>query len=248
MATVATRTGRRLFPVFQYRYGPAFAALDTLVAEGLTGPPVVASLETHWNRDAAYYTVPWRGTWAGERGGAVLGHAIHAHDILCRYFGPVETVQAQLATRVNPIETEDCAALALRFASGALATSSVTLGAATNETRVRLVFRDLTATSGTIAYAPGSGPWRFVARDSSRQADVEAVVARHADAPTGFAGYLGAVADALDGRGAAVGVEEGQASIALVTAIYAAARSGTTEKLPLPEPHPLRAGWGPEGA
>jgi predicted dehydrogenase len=62
---------------------------------------VVASLETHWNRGPDYYAVPWRGTWAGEAGGAILGHAIHAHDLLCRYFGPVAQVQAQLATRVN---------------------------------------------------------------------------------------------------------------------------------------------------
>jgi predicted dehydrogenase len=59
--------------------------------------------------------VPWRGTWAGEAGGAILGHAIHAHDLLCRYFGPVAQVQARLATRVNEIETEDCAAVSMGF-------------------------------------------------------------------------------------------------------------------------------------
>jgi predicted dehydrogenase len=116
--------------------------------KGLTGPPVVASLETHWNRDGDYYAVPWRGTWAGEAGGAILGHAIHAHDLLCRYFGAVASVQAQLGTLVNRIETEDCAAISMRFENGALATSSVTLGAARDETRLRFVFRDLTATSG----------------------------------------------------------------------------------------------------
>jgi predicted dehydrogenase len=242
----AALTGRMVFPVFQYRYGPAFAALDALVAEGLTGPPVMASAETHWNRDAVYYAVPWRGTWAGEAGGAVLGHAIHAHDLLCRYFGPVATVQAQLATRVNPIETEDCAAIALAFANGALATSSVTLGAAQDETRLRFVFRDLTATSGTVPYAPGTGAWRFTARDPGRQVAVDAIVDRHGRAKAGFEGFLLAVSDALAGHPApVVDLAQGRASIDLVTAIYASARSGGIEALPCPETHPLRNGWRP---
>jgi predicted dehydrogenase len=248
IAAAAQRAGREVFPVFQYRFGPAFAALDALIARGLAGPPVVASLETHWNRNAEYYAVPWRGTWAGEAGGAVLGHAIHAHDLLCRYFGPVAAVQAQLTTRVNPIETEDCGAIAFRFVNGALATSSVTLGAASDETRLRLVFRDLTATSGMEPYAPALGPWRFTARDPARQAEVDAIVAAHSGALPRFAGYLEAVADHLAGRpSAAVRLQDGRASIELVTAIYAAARSGEAVSLPLGEAHPLRHGWQPEG-
>jgi predicted dehydrogenase len=177
----------------------------------------------------------------------VLGHAIHAHDLLCRYFGAPASVQAMLATRVNPIETEDCAAIAFRFEDGALATSSVTLGAATDETRIRLVFRDLTATSSTAPYAPATGPWRFTARDTSRQAEVDAIVAAHADARPGFAGYLEAVAHHLAGRpSAAVLFEDGRRSIELVTAIYAAARSGGPISLPLLEGHPFWQGWQPE--
>ncbi len=243
-----TRSGRRLFPVFQYRYGPALAALDDMVRSGLCGPPVMASLETHWNRTADYYAVPWRGTWAGEAGGAILGHAIHAHDLLCRYFGPIAKVQAHLATRVNPIETDDCAAIAMEFRNGALATSSVTLGAARDETRLRLVFRDLTATSGTEPYAPARGPWRFEARDVAMQDRIDGIVAAHVAAPTGFAGYLTAIADHLEGEGSnAVLFADGQTSIELVTAIYAAARSGQAVTLPLPPDHPMWLGWVPEG-
>jgi predicted dehydrogenase len=243
------RSGRCLFPVFQYRHGPAFAALDALIAAGLAGPPVVASVETHWNRGTDYYAVPWRGTWAGEAGGAVLGHAIHAHDLLCRYFGPVAEVQARLATAVNPIETEDCAAIAFRFANGALATSSVTLGAATDETRLRLVFRDLTATSGTAPYAPSTGRWCFAARDPERQQEVDVIVAAQGTAAVGFAGYLDAVAEHLAGcAGRAVGFTDGRASIELVTAIYAASRSGRAQALPLDNSHPLYRGWQRSGA
>ena len=51
------------------------------------GKPFVASLETYWNRDSNYYDNEWRGTWKGERGGAILGHAIHIHDLLTMVFG-----------------------------------------------------------------------------------------------------------------------------------------------------------------
>ena len=83
------QTGRKVFPVFQYRYGAGAAKLQKLMAAGLAGTPLVGSLETHWHRDEAYYAVNWRGSWAGERGGTILGHAIHIHDWLSFAFGEI---------------------------------------------------------------------------------------------------------------------------------------------------------------
>jgi len=120
--------------------------------------------------------VPWRGTWAHERGGAVLGHAIHIHDLIAQCFGDITAVSAMLDTRVNPIETEDCAALSLRTASGALVSSSITLGAADDRSRLRLVFERLTVESGTNPYAPGQATWTFTARDPAHQARIDTVV------------------------------------------------------------------------
>ena len=252
MVRAAERAGRRLFPVFQYRYGPATARLRALIDAGLTGRALAASLETHWDRGADYYAVPWRGTWAGENGGAVLGHAIHNHDLLTTVLGPVEAVSATLATRVNEIEVEDCAAIAFRMASGAVATSSITLGAATDETRLRFVFEHLTAESGTAPYAPADAEWTFAARGATqaeregRQGDVAAVLDGVKAVRGGFAGYFEAIADALDGRDdRAVTAEDGRRSIELVAAIYAAARSGREVRLPLDRGHPLHGGWRP---
>jgi predicted dehydrogenase len=243
----ARAANRQVFPVFQYRYGPGTAALDALREAGLCGAPQVASLETHWNRGADYYAVPWRGTWAGERGGAVLGHAIHNHDLLCRYFGPLAGVQAHLATRVNPIETEDCAAISMRFANGALATSSVTLGAAGDTSRLRLVFEHLTATSGDVPYAPATGIWSFTARDPGQQGAVDATLKALPQAKPGFTGYFDAVADALAGdAGRAVTLDAGRASIELVTAIYQAARDAKEVALPLTIGSDFYASWLPD--
>ncbi|MCR9086647.1 MAG: Gfo/Idh/MocA family oxidoreductase [Rhodobacteraceae bacterium] len=245
LAGIARDRGRQVFPVFQYRYGQAFAVLDALVAAGLTGRPEVASLETHWNRDSAYYSVPWRGKWSHELGGAVLSHAIHAHDLLSRYFGRVEEVSAMLDTRINGIETEDCAAIALRTSGGGLATSSITLGAADDTSRLRFVFQNLTAESGCLPYTPGQGNWRFTARAPADQAAIDQIIT---DAPAvleGFAGFLAAVADGLDGAGTAVTLEDGIAAVELATAIYHADRTGARVSLPLDATIPVCQGLAP---
>lgn len=237
---------KAVFPVFQYRWGFALAQLRHLMAEGLAGAVNSAVLETHWSRGADYYAIPWRGTWEGERGGAVLGHAIHNHDLLTHIAGDIKAVSAMTTTRVNRIETEDTAAIIFEMSSGALCSSNITLGAAGNETRLRVVFDKLTATSGTEPYAPGATDWTFVARDPSLQRVVDTAVANAPDEPVGFKGFFTELAKALTGRqNTAVTLQDGAASIALVTAIYHAARSGTRVTLPLPNDHPLYQGWLP---
>ena len=246
LIAAAKAAGKRVTPVFQYRYGPAMEQLRALMAAGLTGRPFTASLETHWMRGPDYYAVPWRGTWAGENGGAVLGHAIHNHDLMMMVMGPVRRLSAFTATRVNKIETEDCAAISFEMESGALVTSSITLGASTDTTRVRFCFEGLTAESGTAPYAPATGAWHFTARAPHRQADIDAVLAGVSPGPTGFAGFLQATADALDGQpGREVTVDDGRRSIELVTAVYQAARGGAAVSLPLGPDSPFYAGWTP---
>ena len=82
----------RIFPVFQYRFGDGFRSLIRCHEIGILGSPLIASLETHWSRGTEYYSVPWRGTWQGELGGALLGHAIHIHDMATLILGEVSSV------------------------------------------------------------------------------------------------------------------------------------------------------------
>ena len=248
LAHVASETGRSVFPVFQYRFGRAMDQLRALQQAELAGKPLVATLETHWNRGAEYYAVPWRGTWAGERGGAVLGHAIHIHDMLSVILGPVARVFADLGTRVNDIETEDCAALTIRMASGALVTSSITLGAAADTSRLRFCFEGVTVESKRAPYAPADTAWTFTARAPVSQARVDAVVRAVPPCKTGFAGLFEAVADALDGASSRhVTLADGRRSLEFVTGVYGSARSGAPVAFPLAADHPLYAGWLPEG-
>ncbi len=242
----ATRANLSVFPVFQYRYGHGLNQLQALVDAGLAGKPYAASLETHWNRDAAYYAVPWRGTWAGEAGGAVLGHAIHNHDLLTSVMGPIKALSAITATRVNDIEVEDCASISFQMESGALATSSITLGAGDDTSRLRFMFEGFTATSGTEPYAPGEDEWTFTARAPTEQAQIDAVLANLKPAHQGYAGFFAAIASALDGNpGREVTLADGRRSIELVTAVYQAARDGKRVALPLGKEAAYYKGWQP---
>jgi predicted dehydrogenase len=246
LAAVAARTGGRIFPVFQYRYGLGTAQLGALMAAGLAGRCHAGSLETHWDRGADYYAVPWRGTWAGESGGALLGHAIHIHDMLTGILGPVAQVYADVATRVNAIEVEDCAALSIRMGDGAVVTSSVTLGAAGDTSRLRLMFEGVTVESDHAPYAPAAKGWSFTARAPASQAAIDAVLAGVAPPRIGYAGMFEALAEALDGRaGGEVTLEDARRSLEFVTACYASARTNRPVALPLGPEHPLYGGWLP---
>ena len=89
----------------------------------------------------------------------------------------MSSVFARTTTRVNPIETEDCAALSIEMADGALVTLSVTLGGEAEISRLRLYFDGLTVESNHSPYNAGTAPWTFIAADPDRQKAIDAAVA-----------------------------------------------------------------------
>jgi len=262
LADKVAQTGGFLSPVFQYRFGPGTAQLRALMDAGLAGTCYAGTLETHWDRPASYYDIDWRGTWAGESGGAILGHAIHIHDMLSWLLGPVARVYADVATRVHDIEVEDCAALSLRMQSGAVITSSVTLGCAENISRLRLMFEGFTVESDHAPYAMAENAWSFMARAPTTQGQIDAVLAGVSAPKPGYAGMFDAVADALNKAptkaptkapakapagqpGNEVTLQDARRSLEFVTAIYASGRSGAAVDLPLGSEHRMYAGWLP---
>ena len=213
---------------------------------GLAGRAYAGTLETHWDRPTSYYEIPWRGTWEGEQGGAILGHAIHIHDLLPTMLGPIDSVYADLATRVNDIEVEDCAALSIRMKSGALITSSVTLGCAENSSRMRLMFEGFTLESDHAPYALAQKGWSFKARAPTTQQAIDAVLETVGPVRSGYAGMFEAIAKTLAGQNAPfVSLEDGRRSLEFVTAVYASARKNAPMSLPLGSDCALYTGWMP---
>ena len=247
LAELERKTGKRVCPVFQYRFSNGIAQLLHLRERGIAGKAYMATVETHWRRRPAYYDNPWRGRWATELGGTLVTHAVHNHDLLTYVLGPVRSVYARTCTRVNPIETEDCAAAVLEMADGSFATLSVTVGAEEDMSRLRFCFEGLTAESNLSPYNPGTIPWRFVAAEPERQAAIDAAVAEVPLGPERNAGQFLRLHKALTGGGRLpVSIDDGRPSLELLTAAYCSARTGEAVQLPIPRDHPLYEGWLPE--
>ncbi len=244
---VEAGSGRRMMPIFQYRFGHGLQKLKMLIAEGLAGKAYLATVETAWRRRAEYYDVPWRGKWATERGGALLGHAIHAHDLLCYVLGPPARVFAYTTTRVNPIEVEDCAAVGLQMADGSVASLGVTLGSAAEITRHRFCFSGLVAESNTRPYSNSGDPWTFVGDTPELSEQIEATLAEFRPLPELYAGQFYRFYDALRcGGELPVTLSDARMSLELITAMYHSAETGGRETLPIGAEHPRYASWLPQ--
>jgi predicted dehydrogenase len=241
-------TGRRIVPVFQYRFGQGLQRLKALADAGRTGRPYVATVDVAWRRGRDYYDeAAWRGRWATELGGTVTVHAQHHIDMVVHVLGPPSAVWARTETLVNEgIETEDCAAVVLRWADGSLVTLSATTGSAVEISRLRFCFAEVTAESSTSPYSPGAEPWTWTAADPDAQADLDAFLAAVPEQPEDFVGLFSREADArAAGAPPPVTLSEARTVLEVLTAVYVSSREGREVALPLPADHPALDGWQP---
>ena len=246
-AAEASATGR-LMPIFQYRYGDGLQKARRIVDLGLAGKPYLATVETAWQRGAKYYSVPWRGRWETELGGALLTHAIHAHDMLTYLMGDIASVFARTATRINSIEVEDCAVASLQMASGALASLSVTLGSAKEISRLRLCFEHVTFESSLAPYAPGDDPWQIIPTSPEAAVRITAALEGWSHVPSRFQGLMAAYHHALEtGAPLPVTLADARRSLELITALYHSAETSDAVRLPIPADHPKYRSWRPFG-
>ena len=246
LAVLEQATGQQIVPIFQYRFGNGLQKLKHLVDAGLAGQAFLTTIETSWQRGADYYAVAWRGKWATEMGGVCLTQAIHAHDMLSYINGPLSRVFARVATRVNTIEVEDCAAVSVEMADGSLATLSATLGSAEQISRLRFVFRNLTAESNLDPYRPSREPWTFTGATPEAQVAIDAALADFTPQAEFFEGQFTRMHHALVTGGAMpVTLRDARASLELISAIYHSARTGEAVSMPVGPDHPLYTGWLP---
>lgn len=222
----------RLMPIFQYRFAPGIARMKAVVDAGLCGALRLATSETSWLRGDDYYAAPWRGTFAGEGGGAVFGHGTHAHDLLSFVAGPLVSISGQIATLVNDIETEDTATGFGAVAGGGLVSMAVTLGSIREITRLRFSFEHVSAESCVEPYEPGNEPWTFDWSTPELAAEADAVWAAMPAAPSGFGGQLAAFHSAVtDGGALPVTLADARRALELVTGWYESARTGAVVEL-----------------
>jgi predicted dehydrogenase len=229
LIAAAEEAGVRLGVIFQDRVKPALVRLRDELRAGRLGRVLLASAQVKWYRAPEYYASSrWRGTQALDGGAALINQGIHTVDLLRWLLGPVVRVKGVTATRLHEIEGEDTVLALLEFASGAVATLEATTCAFPGYPR-RL---ELTTAAGTVTVEgdaivaadlretiPGllDGAPRTRA-DSGAASPVVADAAAHAAVIADFA-------DAVrTGRAPVCDGRDGRETLAVVEAIYAAAR------------------------
>ena len=239
------QSGRRVMPIFQYRFGGGLQKLKRLASVGVAGRAYLTTVETAWRRRADYYAT-WHGKWKMELGGALVTLAVHAHDALYYILGPAKSVLAHAATLVNPIETEDCVSASLEMTDGSLCSLSVTTGSTHQISRHRFCFSNLTAESNTQPYANTYDPWTFTGDSPEIEQQIQDTLAHLEPLPEGFAGQFYHFHQALrDNTELPVTLADARASLELITAIYYSARTRQAVRLPIRPDHPYYAGWLP---
>jgi predicted dehydrogenase len=245
-------SGKRVMPIFQYRFGQGLQKLKFLVQAGVAGRAYLTTVETAWRRRAEYYARPpaagvsvgWHGRWRTELGGPLVTLAVHTHDVAYHILGPAKSVFARTATLVNPIETEDCVSASLEMNDGSLCSLSVTTGSAQQITRHRFCFSHLTAESNAQPYRNTDDPWTFTGDSPELERQIQETLARFVPLPERFAGQFQRFYMAWqDQTELPVTLGDARASIELITALYYSAHTRQAVNLPIEREHPWYDGW-----
>lgn len=219
------------------RYEPAVTEARRLIAAGRLGRLV--GVTCHWcvAKPAAYFAPAWR---RGPGGGPVLINLIHEIDLLRTLLGDIREVSAFGSHAVRGHDTEDTAAIALRFQNGALGT---------------ILLSDAAPSPWTWEQGTGESPnFPKSGESAMRIFGTEAALElpglrlwRHGGTPDWmtpiaaedrsiargdiFALQIAHFVDVIRGAAPGVSGREGQRSLAATLAVLEAARTGTAVRL-----------------
>lgn len=222
--------------VFQSRFSEAALAVRQALARERFGKLVMGDAYIKWHRTQAYYdSGAWRGTWKLDGGGCLMNQGIHTIDLLLWFMGPVRRVQAKTALVAHEgIEVEDLAVAMLEFENGAL-------GVIEGSTAIypgHAARIEVHGTAGSAIIEDGAlRYWQFAkmtAADKRIQASMaESALGSGAGDPLAALSHEGHRRQIEDfakaiqqGRPPAVEGREGRRAVALIEAIYKAARTG----------------------
>ena len=235
LIAAAARADVRLGVFFQDRVQPDIVRLRDAIVSGRIGRPLVASARVKWYRPPEYYGQShWRGTWALDGGGALMNQGIHTVDLMQWLLGPVRRLRATTRTALHEIEVEDTVIALLEFESGARR------HARSDDRRVPGYKRrvEISGTEGTLVLEHD----RLVRADLRQPADdlvaeVAADSNQSASSPvvSDARGHQRLLEDFVDAvhshRDPICTGQEARKSVALVCAIYDAAKSGAWVEL-----------------
>jgi UDP-N-acetyl-2-amino-2-deoxyglucuronate dehydrogenase len=225
----AKQSNVQLGVIFQDRMKPHIRQLKNWLDQGLLGKLLFIDARVKWYRPPEYYANSrWRGTLALDGGGALINQGVHTVDLLLWLLGDVVRVQARTATQLHKIEAEDTALAILEFASGVLGIFHATTAAYPGYPR-RV---EISGTEGTVILEHD----RIIAanlRNAPAAATESAALDENQSASTAvvsdFRGHQLILEDFLQAiqhnRAPTCDGLEGRRSIALIEAIYRAAKT-----------------------
>jgi predicted dehydrogenase len=247
-AIEATRKADVRFGViFMRRFWPAAQRARQAIDDGKLGRLILGDCILKWYRAENYYrSAPWRGTWKGENGAALVNQAVHAIDMFLWLMAPagqLESVYGKWANLTHPyIEAEDNAVAALRWSNGALGVLSVSISTGPQLGARITASGENGATVSVLEHPEGrfglNDTWTIPGEeDAMRQLhEQEQAEARLHFRPFPIChqwqlqDFLAAIRDHRD---PAVTGEEGRRSIELIEALRLSHDSGREVRLPL---------------
>ena len=219
----------RVATVFQHRFGPAAIRLRRMITDGVLGRSLVAKCDTLWYRDAAYFDVPWRGSWDTEGGGPTMGHGIHQFDLMLSVLGPWQEIRALAARQSRDVATEDVSMALVTFADGTVASVINSVLSPRETSELRFDFENATVevehlygyTDAHWTVTPAPGHDDIVAQWQEEQSGIV----------SGHKCQLAAFLDTLDsGETPPVTLADTRNTMEFIAALYASAFTGTVVK------------------
>jgi predicted dehydrogenase len=220
-------TGKFCSSVYQWRFGSGARHLNALISSGELGRPLAGLCQTTWYRDAAYYSVPWRGRWETELGGATMGQGIHAMDLFLWLLGDWREVRAMVGTLDRDIEVEDVSMATVLLENGAMGSVVNSVLSPRQRTHLRFDFQQATVEVDSL-YGYTNADWSYSIPDGAAHADS---LARWQKIPDeAFSMHAGQVADLLDcmeeNRRPSTSGAGARRTLEFVTGLYKAAMTG----------------------
>ena len=220
-------TGKFCSSVYQWRFGSGARHLKALISSGELGRPLAGLCQTTWYRDAAYYSVPWRGRWETELGGATMGQGIHAMDLFLWLLGDWREVRAMVGTLDRDIEVEDVSMATVLLENGAMGSVVNSVLSPRQRTHLRFDFQQATVEVDSL-YGYTNADWNYSIPDGAAHADSLARWQKIPDEALSM--HAGQVADLLDcmeeNRRPSTSGAGARRTLEFITGLYKAAMTG----------------------
>ncbi len=217
----------KLFVVKQNRFNLPIVKLKQAIDEKKFGKIFLSTVRVRWARHQSYYDQDeWRGTWKYD-GGVLSNQASHHLDLLEWMMGDIESVYAKSMTALANIETEDTAAVVLKFKNGALGIIEATTATRPNniEGSLSILGEKGTVVVGGIAVDKVL-TWRF----ENKESEEEQIIKKYSNEVNHVYGighklYYDHVIDVLKNNTQnLIDGNEGRKSVRLINAIYESVR------------------------